>query len=148
MKLFKVLFALLLTLLVLPVVAVAQQVVELPKVSIVDWTQLIPVALSFVLPLILGAVKKLIIIETTTPEGIVVYTLPKWFPKWLPLVLAPVLILAADMLTQLATGNPGINPYLLVTVFPAITAWIYNIAEQIRKAGTGQSTQVVMRKAA
>lgn len=125
----------------IPLIAFAQEVV-VPAVSIDVWTQLIPVALAFVLPLILGAVKKLIIIEEVQYDGVIVYKLPAWFPKWLPMVLVPVIVFGADMLTQLLTGSPGLSPYVLA-VLPPITSWLYNVAEQVRKASTGQTSLVV-----
>jgi hypothetical protein len=106
-----------------------------------DWTQLVPIVLAFLLPLILGWLKKQVLREVVQPDGSVVLVLPKWFPKWAPHVLGPVLLILADLVTRLS-GGPGVSPWMLALLLPVAT-WLREVGDQAKKVFTGQVHRVV-----
>jgi hypothetical protein len=125
----------------MPAVLMAQEVITIP-VDISDWAQLIPVVVAVLAPLALGWVKRLLLREVIEPDGSVVAVLPGWFPKWLPLLLAPAMIWVADLLVTWVGGSPGISPWILALLMPLPT-WLREIADQVRKAKSGESHSVV-----
>jgi hypothetical protein len=107
-----------------------------------DWTQLVPIAIAFLAPMLLGWLKRQIIVESTLPDGTIVKTLPKWFPKWAPYVLAPLMIWLADLSMQLLGGGPGMSPWLLALLAPLPT-WLREGADQIKKINSGANPYVI-----
>ncbi len=99
-----------------------------------DWMSLIPLAMAFLAPMLVGWIKKQLFTPVKQPDGSVVQVLPKWFPKWTPLVLAPVLIIASDLLVKLLGGD-GVSPVMLALLSPWPT-YIREIGDQFKKAKT------------
>lgn len=125
-----------------PIILFAQDgLPEVPAVVVSDWTQLVPVAMAFLAPVLLGWLKKLIIVETVRPDGTVVKSLPKWFPKWAPLVVAPLLMFLSDYMTQLL-GGPGLSPLLLTLLVP-VSTWLREVGDQVKKLGSGVSPYII-----
>ncbi|MCZ7556789.1 MAG: hypothetical protein M5R41_10360 [Bacteroidia bacterium] len=126
--------------------AAAQQLPDISAIDlpalIGDWTQLVPVAIAFLAPMILGWLKRQLIIETTLSDGTIVKSLPKWFPKWAPYVAAPLLIWLADLCVQVLGGGPGVSPWILALLMPLPT-WLRDGADQIRKIAGGVNQYVL-----
>ncbi|HOJ03277.1 MAG TPA: hypothetical protein PK916_04665 [Bacteroidota bacterium] len=130
--------------LVLPAFLIAQDVIPFPTdaQSLIDY---LPWALSLVTPLLLGLLKKLLLVKTQQVDEdgnvIEIYELPVWFPKWLPMLLNPLLNWLALWLTSLATG--GEVSAAMVAVLMLASSFIYNVYEQIFKVATGTNNRVV-----
>lgn len=108
-------------------------------------TDFLPWLISLSTPLLLGLLKKLLLVKTvqTMEDGseLVVYSLPAWFPKWLPMLINPALNLAQTWLLSLATGG-DVSP-VMVGILTMASAFFYNVYEQIFKVATGASSRVV-----
>jgi len=115
--------------------------VEIPT-NISRWTELIPIAIAVLSPLLLGWLKRVLIVRRVDKNGVVVKELPTWFPKWLPLILGPLLIWLADFLVRWLAGAPGIDPYVLLLLSPLPT-WLRELGDQYKKFRKGAATQVV-----
>lgn len=126
--------------------AVAQQLPDISTIDlpalIGDWTQLIPIAVAFLAPMVLGWLKRQLIIETISPDGTIVKSLPKWFPKWAPYVVAPLLIWLADLCVQVLAGGPGVSPWILALLMPLPT-WLRDGADQVKKIAAGANQYIL-----
>lgn len=116
---------------------------QLQGVDLSRWENLIPVAMAIIAPMLIGVIKKAVMVTETLPDGRTVAVLPKWMPKWAPLLIAPALVWLADLLVNIVTDRAAGLPTWVVVLLSTLPTYIRDAADQFKKWLSGEDMRTV-----